>query len=82
MVTLAAACMLTSTNWPAAGHVPGQQGGEQRHHRVVAAGLVALVAAAPHRGELVVVVAAGPDRPAGGQHGEVDGGGVLAASWP
>ena len=63
---------------PAPGDVACQHRGERAHHRPRAADVERLVAAAAHRGERVVVVAAAPRRATAGEQGEVGGGLVRA----
>ena len=80
VVTLAAACMLTSTCWPRPGDIACEHRGERGHHREVLAGVHRLVAAAADRRQRVVVVAAAPDRPAAGEQREVGGRFVRACA--
>ncbi len=59
--------------WPCPDCLALEHGDERRDHRPVRCGVQALVAAAAHRRDRVVVVAAHPHRTALGQQGEVDG---------
>ena len=78
VVTLHAACMLTSMCCPRPVTSRCQHRGERAHHRPRAADVERLVAAAAHRRERVVVVAAAPHRAAAGEQGEIGGGLVRA----
>ena len=83
VVTLEAACMLTSTCWPTPGGVPVEQGGQVADHRPDGAGdVLAPGCRRRGRGESVVVVAAAPDRAAAGQHGQVGPAGRASGHVP